>query len=234
MPFHAKRKSRYKRRPYRRRNNNKGKMVRYRQPKTFDPVPDSKMVSFRYSTTITLAPPAGTLGTWVFRANDLFDPDLTGSGHQPMAFDQWMVFYNFFTVVGSLIEVRFSTSATTSALGNVICMITLDDNVSGETSIDTVVERNKSSVGYLNPQGSSNSSLRLKRGMSAKKFFGKTHVIADSLFRGTTGASPSELCFFNVSAGTAEGGSVDPGSIFCNVIITYNAVLTERLSLGQS
>ena len=42
-----------------------------------------------------------------FVANGAFDPNLTGVGHQPRGFDQFMAGYETFTVTGSKISVNF-------------------------------------------------------------------------------------------------------------------------------
>ena len=40
--------------------------------------------------------------------NSLFDPDQTGTGHQPYYFDQFAALYNRYTVLGSKLTAEFS------------------------------------------------------------------------------------------------------------------------------
>jgi len=49
--------------------------------------PDKLVTKLRYVDSILLT--GTSIGSNVFRMNSLFDPDLTGSGHQPMYFDQF-------------------------------------------------------------------------------------------------------------------------------------------------
>jgi hypothetical protein len=44
--------------------------------------------TFNYTDTVTLSSTSGALVQKQFRLNSLFDPDLTGTGHQPRYFDQ--------------------------------------------------------------------------------------------------------------------------------------------------
>jgi hypothetical protein len=44
----------------------------------------------------------------VFRVNGLYDPDQTGTGAQPVYFDQWMALYNRYRVLGMWIDAKFS------------------------------------------------------------------------------------------------------------------------------
>lgn len=47
--------------------------------------PKRKLIKFKYFDTVTLDPSAvpNTPAKHVFRGNDLYDPDYTGTGHQP-------------------------------------------------------------------------------------------------------------------------------------------------------
>jgi len=43
----------------------------------------------------------------VFRTNSIFDPDLTGTGHQPMFRDLWSSMYDYYTVLSCEYEIYF-------------------------------------------------------------------------------------------------------------------------------
>lgn len=49
----------------------------------------------------------GNVTYLVFSANGMYDPDIIGTGHQPMGFDQMMSLYNHYTVVRSSITFTF-------------------------------------------------------------------------------------------------------------------------------
>ena len=71
--------------------------------------PQSMSTMLRYTDKINM----GLIGATTnviqnqFVANGAFDPNLTGVGHQPRGFDQFMAGYETFTVTGSKISVNF-------------------------------------------------------------------------------------------------------------------------------
>lgn len=82
------RKKRTKRAPKGRIINRPGYM---RKPRTvvLQSIPDRLLMTFKYNDRFKLSETlGGDLGKHVFRANSLFDPDLTGTGHQPLYYDQ--------------------------------------------------------------------------------------------------------------------------------------------------
>jgi len=52
--------------------------------------------ALRYSDYFQLTTTSGAVSTYVFAANGLYDPNITGTGHQPMGFDQLLQFYNHY------------------------------------------------------------------------------------------------------------------------------------------
>lgn len=66
-------------------------------------MPDSIFVDLKYGFEVTY----GTGATFVlqqFRGNSCFDPDFTGTGHQPRFFDQYAAFYGRYMVYSSTIK----------------------------------------------------------------------------------------------------------------------------------
>lgn len=61
---------------------------------------------------------SGSLATYTWKANSLFDPDSTGGGHQPYGFDQFKTYYGLYQVVHSRIysEVIVAVAASLSGL----------------------------------------------------------------------------------------------------------------------
>jgi hypothetical protein len=66
-----------------------------------------------YSDSFNLSNAVGSTAWQQFRINDLFDPDFTGGGHQPMGFDQFCpTLFSRFVVTGCkvVVEGRFRSS----------------------------------------------------------------------------------------------------------------------------
>ncbi len=89
MPYKRKPKTTRRRAPrkYRRRRTT----VQARSNKA--PLPNSFYTKLRYTDSLTVQHSFGNAGTYIFRANDCYDPDLTSTGHQPRGFDQFMSLY---------------------------------------------------------------------------------------------------------------------------------------------
>lgn len=70
----------------------------------------------KYSTIVNISGTVLRSRDHVFRANQLYDPDFTGTGHQPRFFDQLAAIYRVYRVMGSKIRVQYvpTTPATTS------------------------------------------------------------------------------------------------------------------------
>lgn len=80
----------------------------------------------RYHDTKTLSSTSGACAYNVFLANGMFDPDQTGTGHQPRFFDQLLgsdaggAPYGKYRVLSSTISVRFmNTNSSVNAIGYV-------------------------------------------------------------------------------------------------------------------
>lgn len=224
MPRYARKKTytRRRRRPYR-----KGTLVA--QPRS--PIADSQVVHMKYCDLIQINSGAGTAASHLFSCVDIFDPDVTGTGHQPMGHDNWAAFYKFYRVIGAKIRVTFTPQGagnTSSAIGAV--------SVKGTSTLDssasTVIERagtRWSNIG--NNYGK--DGVTLTKGFSAKKFFCIKDLRDTNTTRALFGASPNEAAFFHVSVFNPDGAT-DNSNVNATVEIQYAVMLTERVPLGQS
>lgn len=196
--------------------------------------PKSKLVKLRYVQIFTLNATSVAPAVQVFRANSLYDPDQTGTGHQPANFDRWTNVYDHYTVIGAKITAKFLPNSG-SNVNPAIMGIALSDggtSVAGSSTED-ILERkltasNKDSVGIINAyQGLKPVSAFF----SASKFFGKPNssIIGDGQYKGKmgntgTGSNPTEGAFFEVFATAIDN---EPGAMKCIATVDYVAVLTE-------
>ena len=93
----------YKRRTRRKRRNN----LRVGFPLKYT-------CKLRYTDTIVLDAPSDGTAYHTFRANNIFDPDYSGTGHQPRHFDMLAEIYDNYTVIGSKISAKIVGYANTS------------------------------------------------------------------------------------------------------------------------
>lgn len=206
---------------------------RYKKKKTLGngpPTPPSLVRKLRYTDTIFLNPTTGSVATHWFSANGLFDPDITGAGHQPLGFDQYMTMYDHYKVLGSKINVTvLPNSDLSTQLSQQVVTCYLDDNVTATPDINNMIEQGLTSYRLLGA-GPGQKSIRLSKTFSNKRFF-KNKKFADSVV-GEATANPSDQAYFNLSSTSVTGG--DPGPIACLVVIDYIVQFSERKTLASS
>jgi len=184
----------------------------------------------RYSTSFQLTSTSGAVASYVFRANDLYDPDVTSTGHQPMGFDQLCPgWYNHFCVTHALIKVIFRNSS--SAGGN--CCIRVDGDATPLTVIDRIVEIGGNAMDTMGNLASANDTKRLSLGANIPKLQGvsPSAITADPSLQGSSIASPVELTYFHVQTWSTFGVTT---VVNCDVVIEYTAWFLEPRDMALS
>lgn len=167
----------------------------------------------------------------LFRCNSLYDPDYTGSGHQPLGFDEMAVIYDHYEVLGSKITVNFACQSTTELKSNIIVGIAQTDTTGGLASgnLNKLLENGHRCYKQLTDI---RDCCKLSCGYSQRKTFGK-HARGTDSQKGTNATNPTENSFFGVFAMATDATTIaDPVSIL--VKIEYFAKWTERKIMSQS
>lgn len=229
MPYKKKnyvRKKRPYRRRWRRRRGYRGTALT--NMNTRGPLPRTYKAKLRYTESITLNPGAGTVQTYTFNMASLYDPNYTGTGHQPLGFDQLISMYDHFCVIGSKLTATFSPSSG-MAVPTTVCL-NLDADVSTLGDIDNAIEQNSSKYCLLNPQSPPQT---LTMSYSPKTFMGISKPLSADKLQGTASANPTDCSFVNIYCQATDGSS-DPGAIDVAVTIDYVAIFHEPLTLAPS
>ncbi len=195
--------------------------------------PKSKMVRLRYVDQIGLDPAAGSITSHYFSANAMSDPDITGGGHQPLGFDQMMVGYEHYTVLGSKIKVTYVPGGTGLDIPGYFGVILDNNTVLTYTNPLALMESKQGKqTAKWDGQSPDGNVKSITRYFSAKKFFKVKNIIGKDLYRGTSGTNPSEGAFFGIWS--ASIGSNNPALTNFLVEIEFIAVLTEPQFIAQS
>lgn len=213
--------------PYKRRRRQAGYPTGYST--TVATGPPTLIRKLRYSDSVQMAPTA-TPSNYFFHANGLFDPDETGSGHQPMGFDQYMALYDHYKVLGSKITVTFAQAPADSLANNVICAIYLDDDITAVTDIHAAIEQGVTKWAQVN--STSVKPTKISKTFSAKKFFSDAKYSSAQIV-GASGGNPTEQAMFNIIVAPLDGIS-NPTDFYVHVVIDYIVQFSERKTLVSS
>jgi len=150
-----------------------------------------------------LSSSSGVVSTQVFSANGAFDPDVTGTGHQPMGFDQMMAFYNHYCVTHARLHVRF---ASASGSYGTAC-IRVDAGSTPITDIERIMEFGGNVTVGLESIGNFGANKELNMSISIAKLQGVSEMAltADPTLRGDVTANPTEQTYFHVQLWNAAG-----------------------------
>lgn len=210
------------------RNKRKG-------PRITKMLKDKTVGKLRYVDTVSIDPGLAGISSHAFYANGIFDPDYTGTGHQPLMHDEYIALYGYYRVISSKIKVA-PVPNSTSAVEPCIYGVYIDHDTSLDYTLGTSViedSRNKGSWGILNNFGPNYVGATPKTktlSWNAEKHMAKEFAI-DAI---GVGGSPSgaHANFFRVWCASIEGNN--PGNMTFLVQIDYVVEFTAPLTVTPS
>ncbi len=205
------------------------------------PFADNYKVRLRYCDRpqLTTTGSVNTAVVYSFRLGSLFDPDYTGTGHQPYMYDQLTSVYNKYIVEEVEWHVRFRQIAA-SPLTTLWCGLSLitDTNVAASASGDTLNEIRERSTALTAPLAAVNNSSNFKSwrgkvslrklfGLSAAQYYGDQEDFA-ALYN----ANPSRQCFLELFLIDPDSGSST--TVEADVELVYHAKMFGFVAPAQS
>lgn len=189
--------------------------------------PNKMTMRHRYTEAISLGSVTGALATYSFSANGMFDSNITGTGHQPLYFDQMTAIYDHYTVIGSTIKVHFvSFPENTTPL--IVGIMKNDDSTVTPANATAMAEQSGSVSTLLSEDPSMIRTLSCS--YSAKGTYGGS-VLGNDQLQGTSATNPPEALLYTIFA---QSANVNSGSVYVYVEIEYLAVWDELRDIAQS
>ncbi len=88
------------------------------------PFPDESCVTLTYQTEVDSTATVGLVGPYRMSLNGPYDPDVSGTGSQPLGFDQWMGIYSRYCVVESQCDVAVTSRAVSNRFSVAVVPVT--------------------------------------------------------------------------------------------------------------
>lgn len=212
--------------PTRKRKRKTRAMTRFRSMKA--PLPTVLNTKLIYQGTVSLNPGAGGIAAVnVFSANGLFDPNVSGVGHQPRGFDELMPLYDHYVVHSAQCQVQMCAQDTTTPkqIG-----INLRDSSTVETDPNGYKE--SSYTTYKTCAYGGNQTVYLKKNIDVRKFLTRGNLMSDPECKGTVATNPTEQAYFHVWVAPID--TSDAGVEYVDVRLIFNVSFVEPKQPAQS
>lgn len=140
---------------------------------------------------------AGTTAPYVFIVNGLYDPNITGAGHQPTGFDQLIALYERYTVLKCRYRIAIrNTSTTLPALHG----ISTTDQVASVTDARAYVESGATQWKLAGVQGSGSEISYFSGEIDVAKAQALLwkDMIAEDSYSGSVSANPADGYYLHI------------------------------------
>lgn len=183
--------------------------------------------TLKYVEQVALNQATPVQAVQLWSANGLFDPNITGGGHQPLYFDQIMPLYTSFHVKSSKLTVKFTN---TSAYPHIVALF-LSAQPSAGAQILEVLEQPNVVWTVIGPLTGGHAEKTLTLSFDHARFF-QAGKLAQSQYEGTNAANPSNQAYYCVLAQNMNS-SVDT-TITATAQIDYTSQFLELARTGPS
>lgn len=188
---------------------------------------------FTYYENLALNTQAGGAASVnVYRANSMYDPNLTGTGGQPRGYDQWLgasggdALYNQYVVTGAKITATFiNTDNTDFQQVGIALVSTATAGLAGIDYLELPPARNKSA--FLDLAGSGQGIKKLTSKFSAKTFFGVKDVKDVAGLGADYQNNPTQQAYWHVWVDNPSGADAGPTRV--QIRIDYIAELRKAV-----
>lgn len=184
---------------------------------------------------------------YIYSMTGIYDPNITGVGHQPRGHDQWMNIYTTYRVRGFRVRIEGQNYATDTSIGEPQVVGTfISDSITGAANMNDMLE-NPTDWGFqsihwktITRAGVSLDRNTYKRTASYNlqkvqaRLFSPPPQIATNTLYTNMGANPSTWnVYFTVFFGNVNGG-LDTVSMGFIVYISYLVELVLPIIPAQS
>lgn len=173
---------------------NKPPVVRY-TPDVFG-FPDRLLTRLRYCDVGFIAMAAGALGNQVFRWNSTFDPDLTGTGHQPLYRDTYAAVYDQYSVIKARAKITLMNYSTSVGI---LCGVVIDDDASLASVPDTLMEQSHGISSFVTPLSGSKSEWEVSLSWDCQGIL-NINPFTSETYKTAVGSNPSEVSTLGIWA----------------------------------
>jgi hypothetical protein len=189
--------------------------------------PPKLLAKVRYVDSYALTSTVGSVSKQVMILNSTFDPDNTGSGHQPLYRDTFAGLYDQYAVTQCDVVVKFvNTSATPITVG---CVYDDDNSTSG--TVNTLCEQTTGQHTIVPALTGSLSSTTFRYHWDCETMLG-IDPYASETYKTAVGSNPSESADFLLWASATDGAST--GSVVVHVEMVFTVLWTELTTPTQS
>lgn len=193
----------------------------------------TKRVHMTYHEEVGLTCTSGIYQVHEFNLTNLYDPDYSGTGHQPYFRDQWAALYNKYQVISAKVTVQFRQIATNNVPHN--CFVILDRDASISNNLDTRMERTRG-VGNATLLANSNNVKTITQFYSAKKFHDVKDLKDNEDLKALWGTTTGELlpAYCEVGIQPIDSVSTSAAIIYGRVMIDFYVELSEPVNVAGS
>jgi len=176
---------------------------------------------------------AGVSGDYIFRLNSIYDPDLSGGGHQPMGFDQLAALYNRYQVKSVKVKI-VGHKETDNVVGVMAFQANNDATSKAAYPISQIKEQPNTTVRYSNFYNTNDKPCTITKTYDLAKVTGvsKTKYMTDDRYQSAFNNNPAEdiIGHLVVNDMLATTGT----TWVTNVRIEYNVDCFDPVDYAQS
>lgn len=194
--------------------------------RSLQPIANRYICKMKYAESIT----TDATGQFQFRLNSVFDPNLTGVGHQPYAFDNLATLYNRYRVVSC--GWRLQQPSRTDGSSVIIACLPNNDTSISWPDFGVMAENPRTKYVTNNP-GAPVATLSGKSYLPRLMGRSRAQYMADDNYQSIVTTNPSENAILYIASFAAQTGVALP-SVPINVVLEYTVEFFDLKHVVQS
>jgi len=187
-------------------------------------MPERYKCKLRYTTVLELNAGTDASNSHTFRCNNIYDPDLTGTGHQPFGYDNLALQYEKYRVLGSKLTAKVVGFGVQNGVAQAIgirkgaqsILQSPNDSIPELVEMGTIAGLKWKNVNIENPL-----KTAIAHTWSLRRDLGAAGTYEDTINGSTNGSGPATQNYFTLFV-TSKGLSKDnPAHLDVMVTVDY-------------